>query len=160
MNAEISETIRARLLGFSMQIPEIPAHRKFVSSVCHAHFYAHKPPTNFKKSWVWTRISWKLSKIENCDFKFKFLSLVRRASLLREYATPTLARRNRIKKYFSWNVLVPSIPIDFSTLTLKSVYHTHNHIFRSRVGGAFQSRFAAYIYPFPFCPFSWVMGIW
>jgi len=50
MNAEISETIRARLLGFSMQIPEIPAHRKFVSSVRHDHFYAHKPPRNFKKS--------------------------------------------------------------------------------------------------------------
>jgi len=34
MNAEISETIRARLLGFGMPIPEL----------CHAHSNAHKPP--------------------------------------------------------------------------------------------------------------------
>jgi len=31
MNAEISETIRATTLGLGMQIPEIPAQRKFVS---------------------------------------------------------------------------------------------------------------------------------
>jgi len=42
MNAEISETIRARLFG--MQIPELPAQRKFVSAECHAHSNAHKPP--------------------------------------------------------------------------------------------------------------------
>jgi len=28
------------------------------------------------------------------------------------------------------------------------------------VGGAFQSRFAACVSPFPFCPYSWVRGIW
>jgi len=33
MNAEISETIRARLLGFGMQIPELLTQRK----LCHAH---------------------------------------------------------------------------------------------------------------------------
>jgi len=32
MNAEILETIRATILGLGMQIPEIPAHRKFVYS--------------------------------------------------------------------------------------------------------------------------------
>jgi len=37
MNAEISETIRATILVLSMQIPEIPAQRKFVSEMCHAH---------------------------------------------------------------------------------------------------------------------------
>jgi len=36
MNAEISETIRARLLRFGMQIP--------FSAMCHAHLNAHKPP--------------------------------------------------------------------------------------------------------------------
>jgi len=40
MNAEISETIQATILGLVMQIPEIPAQRKFVSAECHAH----KPP--------------------------------------------------------------------------------------------------------------------
>jgi len=40
MNAEISETIRAAILELGMQIPEIPAQRKFVSTGCHAH----KPP--------------------------------------------------------------------------------------------------------------------
>jgi len=40
MNAEISETIQATIL----QIPEIPAQRKFVSAECHAHSNAHKPP--------------------------------------------------------------------------------------------------------------------
>jgi len=32
MNAEISETIGARLLGFGIQIPELLAQRKFVSA--------------------------------------------------------------------------------------------------------------------------------
>jgi len=49
MNAEISETIRARILVLGMQIPEIPAQLMFVSARCHAHLNAHKPPTNFKK---------------------------------------------------------------------------------------------------------------
>jgi len=44
MNAEISETLRARLLRFCMQIPELLTQRKFVSAMCHAHFNAHKPP--------------------------------------------------------------------------------------------------------------------
>jgi len=44
MNAEISETIRARLLGFGMQISELLAQRKFVSAGCHVHSNAHKPP--------------------------------------------------------------------------------------------------------------------
>jgi len=47
----------------------------------------------------------------------------------KKFATPTLTR-----------------------ITLKSVYRPHNHILRSRVGGAFQSRFAACISPFPFGP--------
>jgi len=33
MNAEISETIQAAILGLGMQIPEIPAQSKFVSNV-------------------------------------------------------------------------------------------------------------------------------
>jgi len=41
MNAEISETIRATILGLGMQIP---VQRKFVSAGCHAHSNAHKPP--------------------------------------------------------------------------------------------------------------------
>jgi len=44
MNAEISETIRARILRFGVQIPELLTHRKFVSAKCHAHSNAHKPP--------------------------------------------------------------------------------------------------------------------
>jgi len=66
MNAEISETIRARLLRFGVQIPELLTQRKFVSAMpllrfgvqipelltqrkfvsveCHDHFNAHKPP--------------------------------------------------------------------------------------------------------------------
>jgi len=35
MNAVISETIRVAILGLGMQIPEIPAQRKLVSSLCH-----------------------------------------------------------------------------------------------------------------------------
>jgi len=34
MNVEISETIRARLLGFGMQIPKLLKQRKFVSAGC------------------------------------------------------------------------------------------------------------------------------
>jgi len=44
MNAEVSETIGATILRLGMQIPEIPAQRKFVSAMCHAHSSAHKPP--------------------------------------------------------------------------------------------------------------------
>jgi len=43
MNAEISETTGATILGLGMQIPEIPAQRKFASAMCHAHSNAHKP---------------------------------------------------------------------------------------------------------------------
>jgi len=43
MNAEISETIRATILELGMQIPKIPAQRKSVSEMCHAHSIAHKP---------------------------------------------------------------------------------------------------------------------
>jgi len=43
MNAEISENIRARLLGFGVQIPELLTQGKFVSAGCHAHSNAHKP---------------------------------------------------------------------------------------------------------------------
>jgi len=42
MNAEISETIGATILRLGRQIPEIPAHRKFVSARNnHAHSNAH-----------------------------------------------------------------------------------------------------------------------
>jgi len=44
MNAEISETMGARLLRFGVQIPELLTHRKFVSVECHVHSNAHKPP--------------------------------------------------------------------------------------------------------------------
>jgi len=39
-----SESSKATLLGLGVQIPEIPAQRKFFSSVYHAHFNAYKPP--------------------------------------------------------------------------------------------------------------------
>jgi len=44
MNAEISETIRARLLRFGVQIPELLTQRMFASAKCHAHSNTHKPP--------------------------------------------------------------------------------------------------------------------
>jgi len=44
MNAEVSETLRAAILGLGMQIPEISAQRMFVSEMCHARSNAHKPP--------------------------------------------------------------------------------------------------------------------
>jgi len=50
------------------------------------------------------------------------------------------------KKKFASATLTP--------ITLKSVYRAHNHTLRSRVGGAFQSRFTACLSSFPFGPFS------
>jgi len=44
MNAEISETIRARLLRSRVKIPELLTQRKFVSAENHAHSNAHKLP--------------------------------------------------------------------------------------------------------------------
>jgi len=35
MNAEILETIGAKILGLGMKIPEIPAQPKYVSAMCH-----------------------------------------------------------------------------------------------------------------------------
>jgi len=49
MNAEISETIEATILGFGIQIPEIPEQSKFVSAMCHAHSNADKPPKTVAK---------------------------------------------------------------------------------------------------------------
>jgi len=43
MNAKISETRRARLLQYGMQIPELLTQRRFVLAECHAHSNAHKP---------------------------------------------------------------------------------------------------------------------
>jgi len=42
MNAEISETLRARQLGLGMNIPKLLAQRRFVSAACHAQSNAHK----------------------------------------------------------------------------------------------------------------------
>jgi len=44
MNAVISKTIKAKILGLGVQILEFPAQRKFVSSVCHAHCNYHTLP--------------------------------------------------------------------------------------------------------------------
>jgi len=41
MNAEISYTILATILGLGMQIPAQP---KFISAECHTNSNAHKPP--------------------------------------------------------------------------------------------------------------------
>jgi len=46
MNAEISETIRAIILGLGMQIPEIPAQRKVVSEM------PTLTPTKCQKLWL------------------------------------------------------------------------------------------------------------
>jgi len=43
MNTDFSETIQAIMLGLGLQIPEIPAQRKFVLEECHARSNAHKP---------------------------------------------------------------------------------------------------------------------
>jgi len=43
MNAVISDTIKAAILGLGMQILVIPAQRKFVSSACHADSNSHTP---------------------------------------------------------------------------------------------------------------------
>jgi len=53
MNAEIPEAIRAKLLGFGMQIPELFTQRKFVLAACHTYYNAHKPPkTVDPKVWM------------------------------------------------------------------------------------------------------------
>jgi len=62
IKAEISETVKARLLGLGMQIPELLTQRKFVSAECHAHFNAQTvapvAPKIFvldKKNFFWWR---------------------------------------------------------------------------------------------------------
>jgi len=57
MNAEISETIRARLLGFGVRISKLLAQRKFLSAGWHDNSNAHNPsktvaPTAYK---LWVR---------------------------------------------------------------------------------------------------------
>jgi len=63
MNAEISETIQATILGLGMQIPEIPAQRKFVSAECHAHSNAHKPPKTVAPTVLMLELKCKLKCI-------------------------------------------------------------------------------------------------
>jgi len=48
MNAEILETKRVTKLGLGMQIPKIPAQRKFVLAECHVH----STPTNRPQLWL------------------------------------------------------------------------------------------------------------
>jgi len=49
MNAEISETVRARMLGLSMQ-------RKFASAGCHAHSNAHNCLIFYIAAWAYMDI--------------------------------------------------------------------------------------------------------
>jgi len=116
----------------------------------------------------WTLISRKLQELDSRrGLVCRFLSLLRSASLFRNAHKPHktvleykfylkcigLINTYRLtQKKFATPTLTP--------IALKSVYRPSNHILRSRVGGAFQSRFAACISPLPFAPFSWVTGIW
>jgi len=52
MNAEMLETIRARMLGLSIQIRELSAQGKFVSAGCHAHSNAHNAKTRLAAEFV------------------------------------------------------------------------------------------------------------
>jgi len=44
MNAEISETLQATILGLGIHIHGLPAQRKLVSAGWHTHSNPHKPP--------------------------------------------------------------------------------------------------------------------
>jgi len=78
MNAEISETIQATILGLGMQIPEISAQCKFVSAECHAHSNANKLDARIE---ILTEMCWSCQYL-SIDAKKKF-------------ATPTLTPKNR-----------------------------------------------------------------
>jgi len=73
MNAEISETVGATILRLGMQIPKIPAQRKFVSAMCHAHSNADKPPSAeaptvlIQKKFARPKTAHKLQKIVNMN---------------------------------------------------------------------------------------------
>jgi len=49
LDAEVSETIKVRMLGLGIQIVRLPAQRVFVLAGCHAHSKARKRPTSFLK---------------------------------------------------------------------------------------------------------------
>jgi len=66
-----------------MQIPEIPAQRKFISAECHAHSNAHKP----QKTVAPTRIK---ILTEICCSR-QYLSIDPK----KKFATPTLTHTNR-----------------------------------------------------------------
>jgi len=70
MNAEISETIRATILGLGMQIPEIPAQRKIVSEECHAYSDAHKPPKTVAPTVLMLEYKFQ-QKCNTCDNEAK-----------------------------------------------------------------------------------------
>jgi len=120
-----------------------------------------------------------LSDLYNKSYR-KFAKAVNTYRLTqKKFATPTITPTNRLtcgaqnlharkKCWLKCISLVNTYRLTqkkFATptltdITLKSVYRPHNHILWSRVYGAFQSRFAACISPFPFGPFSWVTCIW
>jgi len=90
VNAEISETIRARLLGLGMHIPGLITQRKFVSAMCHAHSDAHTPPkpvapTIFMLEKNVTEMYWSRQYLSKC------VGLVNTYRLIqKKIATPTL----------------------------------------------------------------------
>jgi len=87
MNVEISETIRARPLGFGVQSPELLELRKLVSACCHAHFNSRKPP----KAVAPTVLMLEKKLTEMCCF-YQYLSIDPT-----KFATSTLTATTRQK---------------------------------------------------------------
>jgi len=63
-----------------MQIPEIPAQRKFVSAMCHAHSNAHKPPK---------AVAPTVLMLDNFNLNILF------SSPKKKFSTPTVPVTNR-----------------------------------------------------------------
>jgi len=116
-------------------------------------------PVGLRKIFIW------IFTCEKADIPYNYLYGVPLVLRLCKRACPTGFTRGFTNETFflelkgiDWPKKKFATPT-LAHLTLKSVYRPHNHILRSRVGGAFQSLFAACISPFPFGPFSWVTGI-
>jgi len=80
------------LLRFGVQIPELLTQRKFVSAMCHAHFYAHKPPNCF---WILVFGSFSMQA--------KHLSVVASAGNMGFRATCVLNTSTKRSITFRWN---------------------------------------------------------
>jgi len=133
MNSEISETIRARLLGLGMHISELLAQRKLLNWLYFSYQYLSIDP---KKSLPSIPIDWPKKKFAtNTLTPITLKSVYRRSSIPIDWPKKSLPRLAIPIDWPKKSLPRPSIPIDWSKkkfatpntyrLIQKKICHAH-----------------------------------